>query len=294
MAGKLITRGVLTDALRTHPPAHLLSDEKFAQLDGQRIYLFLVSQAELIWSAEWLESTDEQAFARAIDHFLQTLNAAAEATGSMPATAIYRPLSATTDGWQAVQQAWQAAVPSIDLLECQFHGQNRVSASLDEFNQTHPDWSAAQLKQVQDHLKSVLEAPSRAAFSQRIRRNRERYQDEPVLLRRLNILAQKRLLFTNHFKHPEASAYSAPLDRSMRFLDEKLQSFGQYRAAATVNPMLNAWAIVNNLRQFLPDAQKAGQSLAEFRGVKLAGIPWMEALNLCTVANLADLIPAPI
>jgi len=72
----------------------------------------------------------------------------------------------------------------------------------------------------------------------------------------------------------------------MRFLDEKLQSFGQFRSPDSINPMLNAWAIVNNLRPFLPDAKKAGQSLAEFFGAKLKGIPWMEALNLCTVGVL--------
>jgi hypothetical protein len=55
--------------------------------------------------------------------------------------------------------------------------------------------------------------------------------------------------------------------------------------------MLNAWAIVNNLRAFLPDAKKVGQSLAEFFGTKLRGIPWMDALNLCTVGQLNKLLP---
>lgn len=54
--------------------------------------------------------------------------------------------------------------------------------------------------------------------------------------------------------------------------------------------MLNAWAIVNNLREFLPDAKKAGQSLAEFFGARLHGLPWMEAVNLCTVGALDKLV----
>jgi hypothetical protein len=107
-----------------------------------------------------------------------------------------------------------------------------------------------------------------------------------MLLKRLDILKEKRFLFTNHLKHEDAPAYSAPLDRAMRFLDEKLMVSGQYRAADAIDPMLNAWAIVNNLRKFLPDAIKAGQSLAEHFGAQLRGIPWMEALNLCTVGNL--------
>ena len=39
----------------THPPAHLLSDEKFASLEGEQIYLFLVAQSELIWHTELME-----------------------------------------------------------------------------------------------------------------------------------------------------------------------------------------------------------------------------------------------
>ena len=90
----------------------------------------------------------------------------------------------------------------------------------------------------------------------------------------------------------DASAYSAPLARSMRFLDEKLHTFGQFRGEQSIDPMLNAWAIVNDFRAFLPDAKKAGQSLAEFFGAKLKGIPWMEAFNLCTVGNLETLLPS--
>ena len=84
----------------------------------------------------------------------------------------------------------------------------------------------------------------------------------------------------------------APLDRSLRFLDEKLKTFGSFGADEKINPMLNAWAIVNNMRRFLPDAQRAGKSLVEDYGVDLRGLPWMEALNLCTVGRVEDLFPA--
>ena len=42
--------------------------------------------------------------------------------------------------------------------------------------------------------------------------------------------------------------------------------------------------------EFLPDAQKAGQSLAEVFGARLHGLPWMEALNLSTVGSLDKLV----
>ncbi|QUY45524.1 hypothetical protein [Acaryochloris marina] len=250
-----------------------------------------MAQAELIWYTELMKSTDEDAFQVTIHRFLTEMDAAAQATGHLDQAQLYVPASVTTDGWVASQNAWISEV-GLDLIECKLHGQKRVSATFDDFSKTHPDWLPDQLQQLKDDFDSVLNASSLASYSQRVRRNRERYGHEPTLLKRLDILKHKRFLFTNHLKHKDASAYSAPLDRSMRFLDKKLIKFGQYRAEDAINPMVNAWAIVNNLRQFLPDAKKAGQSLAEHFGVQLKGMPWMEALNLCTMGSL-DIMLAP-
>ena len=239
-----------------------------------------------------MKSTDEDAFQATIHRFLTGMDSAGQATGHLKQAELYVPESVTTDGWLAAQNAWRTEVCDIDLIECKLHGHKRVSATFEEFSKTHPDWETDQLQHLKDDFNSILKAPSLAAYSQRVRRNRERYGHEPTLLKRLDILQQKRFLFTNHLKHQDASAYSAPLDRSMRFLDRKLMVSGQYRAAAAVDPMMNGWAIVNNLRSFLPDAKKAGQSLAEHFGAQLKGLLWMEALNRCTVSNL-DAMLAP-
>jgi hypothetical protein len=240
-----------------------------------------------------MSNSDEDCFTETIEAFCVGMDGVARASGQFEADDEYVPISVTTDGWIASQNAWERQVPSITLMESKLHGNKRVSLSLDEYVKAHPELSPEHLQQVKDDLNSILAAPSLAAFSQRIRRNLVRYQDEPMLLKRLNILKDKRFRFTNALKFDDAPAYSAPLDRSMRFLDEKLQSFGQFRAAHAIDPMLNAWAIVNNLRNFLPGAQKAGQSLAHFFGAKTKGIPWMEVLNLCTVGSLQNLIPTP-
>jgi hypothetical protein len=274
-----------------NPPVHLLSDEKFAVLNGKRVYLFLVSEQELIWYGKWMATTDEDCFTQTIDAFCVGMNEAAHATKYLEAEDDFEPLTATTDGWIAAQNAWVEEVPGISLVECRLHGNKRVSFSLDEYFKVHPELTSEQRHQVQDDLNSILKAPSLAAFSQRIRRNLTRYQNEPILVKRLNILKDKRFLFTNVLKFENASAYSAPLDRSIRFLDEKLEVSGQFRAEDAIDPMVNAWAIVNNLRAFLPGARKAGQSLAQFFGAKVKGIPWMEVVNLCTVGLLQNLTP---
>lgn len=291
--GNLLPVYLLLMRMGLTPPEHLLSDEKFAVLNGDKVYLFLASEQELIWYGKWMASSDEESFTKTIEAFCVGMDEAGRVSGHIAAEDEYVPISVTTDGWVASQNGWESRVPDITLLECKFHGHKRVFASLDDYEKAHPELSDAQLSQVKEHLNSILAAPSLAAFSQRIRRNLARYHDQPILLKRLNILKEKRFRFTNHLKFDNAPTYSAPLDRSMRFLDEKLQSFGQFRADYAIDPMLNAWAIVNNLRSFLPSAKKAGQSLAQFFGAKLNNIPWMEVLNLCTVGIFHDLIPSP-
>lgn len=275
-----------------NPPVHLLSDEKFAVLNGERVYLFLASEQELIWYGASMSRIDEAAFTQTIEDFLEIMDDTAQVSGHLGLEDEYVPVSVNTDGCEAAQNGWQENVPKVTLIECNLHGRKRVTASLDDYAKEHPNLSKEELKRVKDDIDSVFTAPSLSAFSQRVRRNLERYQKEPILVKRLNILKQKRFLFTNHLKVDGASAYSAPLDRSMRFLAEKLQTSGQFRQERSIDPMLNAWAIVNDLRAFLPDAKKAGQSLAEFFGAKLKGLSWMEALNLCTVGNLDSLIPS--
>jgi hypothetical protein len=269
----------------------LLSDEKFATLAGEDIYLFLISQGELIWYSQWLASTAQESFDAAIGGFLETMDTATAQQCPLASGEPYDPVSVTTDGWQPVQDAWKAQVPSITLIECNLHGRKRVDVTLADYAKAHPELSPDEREQIKTDFDSIFAAPTLAAFSQRIRRAIEVYADEPILLKRLHILKDKRFLFTNHLKFDQAPAFSSALDRSMRFLDEKLLSFGQFRAPESIDPMLNAWAIVNNLRPFLPDAKKAGQSLAEFFGAKLKGIPWMEALNLCTAGALNRLVP---
>jgi len=291
--GNLLPVYLLLMRMGLTPPDHLLSDEKFAVLNGDKVYLFLASEQELIWYGKWMASSDEESFTKTIEAFCVGMDEAGRAAGHIAAEDEYVPISVTTDGWVPSQNSWESRVPDITLLECKFHGNKRVFSSLDDYEKAHPELSYAQLSQVKEHLNAILAAPSLAAYSQRIRRNMSRYHDQPILLKRLHILKEKRFLFTNHLKFEDAPTYSAPLDRSMRFLDEKLQSFGQFRAEHSLDPMLNAWAIVNNLRSFLPGAKKAGQSLAQFFGAKLNDIPWMEVLNLCTVGVFHDLIPSP-
>ena len=128
------------------PPEHVLSDEKFAALEGEPIYLFLVSQGELIWYVEWLKQANEAAFEPAITNFLTGINTELHHQKQLPPSPAYAPETATTDGWKAVQNAWKSQVPTINLLECRWHGSKRINGTLKEYAQQHPELTAEELQ----------------------------------------------------------------------------------------------------------------------------------------------------
>ncbi len=113
------------------PPPHVLSDEKFAALSGEPNYLFLVSQGELVWHAEWLKQANEAAFEPAISNFLSAVNSEPQLKKQLPPALSYTPQTATTDGWKPVcERLEKRIVPTINLLECRWHGRKRISATL--------------------------------------------------------------------------------------------------------------------------------------------------------------------
>jgi len=163
--GYLLPVSLLLMRMGLTPPEHLLSDEKFAVLNGEKVYLFLVSEQELIWYGKWMSNTDEDSFTETIEAFCVEMDGGARSSGQLEADDEYVPISVTTDGWVASQNAWERQVPSITLMECKLHGNKRVSLSLNEYVKAHPELSSQQLQQVKDDLNSILAAPSLAAFS---------------------------------------------------------------------------------------------------------------------------------
>ena len=158
MARQSHSRLVVADATGAYPPAHILTDEKFATLNGEQIYLFLLSQEELIWHAEWMERTDEVAFNEVIVNALGTIESAGQREALWGSEVFYTPDSVTTDGWRAVQNAWETLVPGIALIECNLHGRKRVSATLDDFSRAHPDFPYPDRQQLKTDFDDVFAA----------------------------------------------------------------------------------------------------------------------------------------
>lgn len=166
--GSLLPVAWLLLRLGLTPPEHVLSDEKFAALEGEPIYLFLVSQGELVWYMEWLKQANEETFGPAITNFLTGINTEPQRQKQLSPAPNYEPQTATTDGWKAVQNAWKSQVPTINLLECRWHGSKRIHATLKEYAQQHPELTPKDFQLLKQKFGHLFAAPSVSAYSQRL------------------------------------------------------------------------------------------------------------------------------
>jgi len=85
-----------------------------------------------------LKQANEAASDPAITNFLSAINTESQRQHQLPPTPNYQPQTVTTDGWKTVQNAWQSQVSSINLLECRWHGRQRIDRTLKDGGSAAP------------------------------------------------------------------------------------------------------------------------------------------------------------
>ncbi len=176
-----------------HLPKDLVADEKHSWLKGQRVYIATTAGRDCILGASVAQSASQPDLKQAYGTFAQ------EATGL---DEDYAPQTVNTDGWQATQGAWKALFPNISAV----------------------------FAQVQERVWEAYHAPSKRAFSQRLRRLRAWAEtalpDSAMKTHTLDLCA-KRAQFSRSYDHRYAHRTSNMVDRLMRFLDRACFN-GQY------------------------------------------------------------------
>jgi hypothetical protein len=137
-------------------PKDLVADEKHSWLQGERIYIATTAGRDCIWGASIAKSASQPDLQHAYGvfaHEAHTLDTA------------YAPHPVNTDGWPATQGAWKALFPHITVILCFLHAFlkicDRATKALTEV-----------FEQVQQRVWEVYHAPSKRAFTQRLRRLR--------------------------------------------------------------------------------------------------------------------------
>ena len=138
-------------------PTDLVADEKQSWLKGQRVSSATTAGPDWMLGASVAQSASQPDLKQAYGVLAQEARAL---------EAEYAPQTVNTDGWQATQGAWKALCSTITVLLCLLHAvltiRDRATQAL-----------GAVFAQVQERVWEAYHAPSKRAFSQRLRRRRE-------------------------------------------------------------------------------------------------------------------------
>ena len=222
-------------------PKDVLADEKHTKHGGEKAYVAVTAGAGCVLGAAMCRTADAAALSEGYGVF------AAEARNLDPE---YAAETVNTDGWSATAKAWKNLFPQIAVILCFLHAflkiQERCKKCGDVFTQ------------IATAVWNAYEAPTKRAFSQRIRRLREWAEttlEKGVVLDKLLALCSKAPLFAQAYDHPTAHRTSTMIDRLMRWQDRYLfsrQYFHRSWEAAVLG--IRSWAILRNFRPLCPRA----------------------------------------
>jgi hypothetical protein len=143
-----------------HPeqlPQDRVADAKHSWLKGQRVYIATTATKDCILGASVAQSASQTDLEKAYGVF---------ASEAQAVDADDAPETINTDGWPATQHAWKSLFHQITVILCFLHAlsniRDRAKKAFGELGQ-----------EVQRRVWEAYHAPSKRAFSQRLRRLRE-------------------------------------------------------------------------------------------------------------------------
>ena len=215
-------------------PEHLVADEKFTRLDGQRTYIATTAARGAILGAELVGSSSDQDLEQAYSVVLE------QARVLKPD---YAPASVCLDGFEASKKAWGSWCGSVTVVLCYLHSVLALYKAAGRHLR----------EQVCKRAWEVYAAESKASFSQRLRRFDEWAQEklgagkfEDKVRARVAKMRAKRDEFTVSYGVTGAHRTSNMVDRVMciqaRHLSAQRNMRGRLETArVTVRAHANVW-----------------------------------------------------
>jgi hypothetical protein len=253
-----------------------VADAKQSGLQGARVSIATTAAHDCILGASVSPSASQADLEKAYGVFAS--EARALDTDDAPQTV-------NTDGWQATQGAWKALFTHMTVLLCFLHAFLNIR---ERATKTVGDLCA----QVQKRGWEAYHAPSKRAFSQRLRRLRqwaETTLPEGVMKSHTLDLCSKRDQFSKSYDHPEAHRTSNMVDRLMKFLDRAFFHAQYFHGLPdSAESRVRALALLWNFCPSSPQTvcKHAGQACpAERLSGKRYADNWLENLLVCGSMN---------
>ncbi len=213
-------------------PEHVCADEKHCWLQGEKVYIATTVGNGCILGASVAADAGEQSLTEAYDVFKQEVH---------DVDSTYAPKTVNTDGWQATRKAWTTLFPSAVILSCFLHVYIKIR---DRAKKKYHDL----FRDVTSKLWECYNAPTKAAFSQRVRRLLDKCQGLPSVLRSpIQKLRDNLALYSEAYDYPGAHRTSNMLDRLMQRMDRHLFASQYFHGSlSSAKLSIRAWALIYN------------------------------------------------
>ncbi len=243
--GDLLTVPRILLRLGLTPPQTIIEDEKFVRENGKKSYITLLSCNEIIWWIEYLKNTDEAHLAASFRNYLEDIREFCPN---------YNIEGVTYDGWKPAKIAFESVNTNIILQECHLHAKYRMSKALPLIKKDAPTFTEEQLDKIKKYHDKILDARSRASYSQRLRYFQETFGYISKVAKRCKSLKDKILNFLAYLLFPFLclAKVSTLLDQLIKFFDRKFFIMQTFRESSSADKTMRAFAIVRNFWRYMP------------------------------------------
>lgn len=225
-------------------PEHLVADEKHTKLKGGKVYIATTVGSGCVLGCELSEDAGNESLKGAYSVFKDEVK---KVDGS------YSPTTVNLDGWPATNNAWRELFRSVTIISCILH----IYIKLRDCSKNK--WREA-FNLVADKFWECYNAPTKAVFSQRVRRLTEWAQtaNVPSFMReRIEKMRRNVSKFSVAYKFPGSHRTSNMLDRLMQRMDCRLSATQYFHGTIqSANLAMRGWCLILNFAPSNPTTVK--------------------------------------
>ena len=231
-------------------PEHLAADEKHTKHKGEKVYLATTVGSGCILGCELTEDAGNESLKSAYSVFKSEVK---------KVDRNYSPTTVNLDGWPATNNAWRELFRSVTIISCILH----IYIKLRDCSKNK--WREA-FNLVANKFWDCYNAPSKAVFSQRVRRFSEWAQTANIpgfMRERIEKMQRNASKFSIAYKFPGSHRTSNMLDRLMQRMDCHLSATQYFHGTIrSANLAMRGWCLILNFAPSNPTTVKKSQELS--------------------------------
>lgn len=221
-------------------PDHLLADEKFTSMNGERIFVATTVGDDVILGAATSPSAQTSDLTVAYSEFK---------TEATRLNSDYQPQTVNTDGWKQTKQAWLALFPTIFVIRCFLHAYLRIRDRCK---------STPVFTEVRRMVWHIYHARTYITYWRRYRKflafAREHLKGEA--LKAVNKFEKKRAELYKSWLYPGAHRVSTMLERHMQPMTRCLYMARDFHGHRnTAHLLVRGWTLLHNFLPYCPRAR---------------------------------------